>query len=85
MKVSEMLSFAKKNVPTITEQMHRNMDNLRILRNCLIHNNGVADESLGFMNLQKGQNIILSSGQLNGYGLAIREYVRTLWDHIEKL
>lgn len=83
MNVSDMLKFANKNVRQITNEMDRDMNNYRELRNCLIHNNGIADERVSFLGIPPKQKIKLDSDQLHGYGLAIRGYVNKLWEHIE--
>lgn len=51
------------------------------IRNCLMHNNGIADDRL-VPKYALGQKIILSSGDVNGYGLKARELADRIWQII---
>lgn len=50
-------------------------------RNCLMHNNGLADNRLN-PKYQVGQKIILTSGDVNGYGLQARQLALEIWELI---
>ncbi len=52
------------------------------IRNCLMHNNGLADSRLT-PTYKDGQKIILTSGDVNGYGLKARQFAYELWNKIE--
>ncbi len=51
------------------------------IRNCLMHNNGIADERISSIFI-KGEKIILSSGDVNNYGLKARNFATQLWAKI---
>lgn len=60
-------------------------DALRIandIRNCVMHNNGIADERLKSL-YPCGEKIVLSSGEVNGLGLVTRQLAKELWDKIK--
>jgi len=48
------------------------------IRNCLMHNNGFADKRLE-QEYPNGCKIILSSWEINGYGLNARRFADELW------
>jgi hypothetical protein len=52
------------------------------IRNCLMHNNGLADTRL-IPTYQEGQKIILTSGDINGYGLKARQFANEVWKKID--
>lgn len=60
-------------------------DALRVandIRNCVMHNNGIADERLKSL-YTNGEKIILSSGEVNGLGLVTRQLAKELWDKVK--
>jgi len=57
------------------------IDDIRFVndvRNCLMHHNGIADDRLAPI-YAIGQKIVLSSGEVNGYGLKARELADKIW------
>ncbi len=82
MKISDKLTFANANIPAITQEMHQNLTNARHLRNCLAHENGIADTNLGFLNLNAGDTIVLNPTMIHDYGFKIREYAEVLWANL---
>jgi len=52
------------------------------IRNCLMHNNGFADNRLT-PKYKQGERITLSSLEANSFGLKAREFARSLWDQIQ--
>lgn len=58
------------------------MEFVNNMRNCLMHKNGFADDRLKpkFANDAK---IILTSGEINGYGLMARSFAEELWTKLK--
>ena len=71
-----------RDTPAITQEMHQNLTNARHLRNCLAHENGIADSNLGFINFNAGDRIVLNPNIVHDYGLKIREYAKVLWENL---
>lgn len=78
---SEKIKFIEKNFTGISTQILSDIKFVNDIRNCLMHNNGLADNRLT-PKYQVGQKIILTSGEVNGYGLQARQLAREIWDRI---
>ncbi len=78
---SEKVKFIEKQLIGITPKILVDIKFVNDVRNCLMHNNGLADERL-IPKYQDGQKIILSSGEVNGYGLQARQLAREIWDRL---
>lgn len=78
---AEKINFIDKHLSGITPQILIDVRLVNDIRNCLMHNNGLADTRL-IAKYQVGQKIILSSGEVNGYGLQARQFAREIWNKI---
>jgi len=78
---SEKVKFIEKNLTGISTQILTDIKFVNDIRNCLMHNNGLADHRLN-PTYQVGQKIILTSGDVNGYGLQARQLAREIWERI---
>jgi hypothetical protein len=78
---AEKIKFIEKNLAGISLQGLTNIKFVNDVRNCLMHNNGLADKRL-IPNYQEGQKIILDSGEVNGYGLIARQLASEIWSRI---
>ena len=78
---AEKIKFIEKHLPGITPQILTDVKFVNDVRNCLMHNNGLADSRL-IPKYQSGQKIILNSGEVNGYGLQARQLAREIWDRL---
>lgn len=78
---SEKVKFIEKQLIGITPKILVDIKFVNDVRNCLMHNNGLADKRL-IPKYQDGQKIILSSGEVNGYGLQARQLAREIWDRL---
>jgi hypothetical protein len=78
---AEKIKFIEKHLSGITSQILTDIKFVNDIRNCLMHNNGLADKRL-YPKYQDGQKITLNSGEVNGYGLQARQLAREIWDRI---
>ncbi len=78
---SEKIKFIEKNLTGISTEIMTDIRFVNDIRNCLMHNNGLADNRLN-PKYQVGQKIILTSGEVNGYGLQARQLAREIWERI---
>jgi len=79
---AEKIKFIEKHLTGITPQILIDIKFVNDIRNCLMHNNGLADERLK-PKYKDGQKIILNSGEVNGYGLQARQLANEIWDRVE--
>ncbi|HTB52341.1 MAG TPA: hypothetical protein VK718_06160 [Ferruginibacter sp.] len=77
----EKIKFIEKNVLGLPHQILTDIRFVNDIRNCLMHNNGLADQRL-IAKYQEGQKIILNSGEVNGYGLQARQLATEIWNRI---
>lgn len=78
---AEKIKFIEKHLTGISDQILIDIKFVNDIRNCLMHNNGLADSRLN-PKYQDGQKIILTSGDVNGYGLQARQLAREIWERI---
>lgn len=78
---SEKIKFIEKNLTGISTEILTEIRFVNDIRNCLMHNNGLADNRLN-ARYQVGQKIILTSVHVNGYGLQARQLANEIWDGI---
>lgn len=78
---AEKIKFIEKHLSGITPQILIDIKFVNDIRNCLMHNNGLADKRLN-PKYQDGQKITFNSGEVNGYGLQARQLAREIWDRI---
>ena len=78
---AEKIKLIKVAYHDFDEHLVEEMTFVNKLRNCLMHNNGFADERLEpkFMN---GDKIILTSGEIHRYGLVARRFGEQLWKKV---
>jgi hypothetical protein len=76
---AEKIKFIEKHIPDLDAEIIAAIKYANDLRNCLMHNNGVADNRLS-AKYNVGDKIILTSGQVHGFGLKTRQFARDLWD-----
>lgn len=78
---TEKIKFIEKYVQGVSPRILTDIKFVNDVRNCLMHNNGLADKRLNPKYLD-GQKIILNSGEVNGYGLQARQLAKEIWDRI---
>ena len=78
---AEKLKFIEKYLPGISAQTLNDIRFVNDIRNCLMHNNGLADNRLD-PKYQAGQKIILVAEDVNGYGLQARQLAGEIWECI---
>lgn len=78
---SEKIKFVEKNLTGISTQILTEIKFVNDIRNCLMHNNGLADNRLN-PKYQAGQKIVLTSRDVNDYGLKARQLAREIWERI---
>lgn len=77
----EKIKFIEKNIDGFDQELINDLKFVNDIRNCLMHNNGLADKRLTPI-YHEGQKIILNSGEVNGHGLKARAFAEKLWQHI---
>ena len=78
MTFAEKVKLVKTTYPAFENELIENMQLVNRIRNCLMHNNGFADERLE-PNYSNGVKIVLSSGEIHGYGLMARRFGDMIW------
>lgn len=78
----EKVKFIEKNLHGISTQILTEIKFVNDIRNCLMHNNGLADNRL-IPKYTNGQKIILDDAEVNNYGLQARKLAKEIWDRIE--
>lgn len=81
LKFAEKIKFIEKHFTGITPEILTDIKLVNDIRNCLMHNNGLADKRL-IPKYNVGQKIVLTSGDVNGYGLQARQLAREIWDYL---
>lgn len=80
---SDKVKFIEKNLQGLNSQTLIDVKFVNDVRNCLMHNNGLSDARL-HPKYKEGEKIILSSGQVNGYGLQARQLASDVWGKMQK-
>lgn len=78
---AEKIKFIEKHLTGLSPNILVDIKFVNDIRNCLMHNNGLADKRLN-PKYQDGQKIVLNSGEVNGYGLQARQLAREIWERI---
>lgn len=78
---AEKIKFIEKHFTGISAQILIEIKHVNDIRNCLMHHNGLADNRLS-PDFQNGQRIILTSEDVNGFGLKARQLATEIWSHI---
>lgn len=81
LKFSEKMIFIEKHLHGLSIQVLTDIKFVNDIRNCLMHNNGLADNRLK-PKYQEGEKIVLESGEVNRYGLQARQLAREIWERI---
>jgi len=76
---AEKVKLVKNTFSDFEENLIEQMEFVNKMRNCLMHNNGFADERLE-PKFSSGEKIILTSGEINGYGLMARRFAEEIWN-----
>jgi hypothetical protein len=76
---SAKLKFIEKNVKGITASLIAEIRLANDIRNCLMHNNGIADNRIN-TKYKLGERIILVSNQVHAFGHSARQFSKELWD-----
>jgi hypothetical protein len=79
---SEKVKFLENNLKGIDLAITEEIKFVNNIRNCIIHNGGLADERLKPI-FEEGKRIILTSGQINGYGLKVRRLADEIWKWLD--
>lgn len=74
----EKVKLVKNTFSDFDENLIEKTEFVNWMRNCLMHNNGFADEKLK-PKFSSGDKIILTSGEINGYGLMARRFAEEIW------
>jgi hypothetical protein len=77
----EKLQTIKSLVKVIDGALLNDLELVSKIRNCLMHNNGIADDKLA-PKYKSGEKIILSADDINNYGWKARELANFLFDFI---
>lgn len=77
----DKIKFLDKNLIGLTLSIITDLKVVNDIRNCLMHNNGLADNRL-MPRYAENQKIVLNSGQVNGFGLQARQLAREIWERI---
>ncbi|QIL38094.1 hypothetical protein G7074_01650 [Pedobacter sp. HDW13] len=77
----DKIKFLEKNLKGLTINILNDLRDVNDIRNCLMHNNGLADNRL-MPRYTENQKIILTSGEVNGFGLQSRQLAREIWARI---
>nr|HMT11463.1 hypothetical protein [Ignavibacteria bacterium] len=81
---TDKIKFIEENISDLDQEIIADLRLANIIRNCLLHNNGIAAEKIGDK-FQKGERIKLSSAEVNAYGLKARYFASDLWEKLNSL
>ncbi len=76
---AEKISLIEKNIIGVSPKLITELRFANDLRNCLMHNNGVADDRIKGK-YKVGEKIALVSGEIHGFGLSVRQLAKELWE-----
>jgi hypothetical protein len=79
---SEKINFFERNIPSLNKDLISDLRFATNIRNCLVHNNGLADERLE-SKYKIGEKIIMNSGEVNGFGLTVRQFAKEIWAFVK--
>lgn len=78
---SEKMKLIERNLSDIDVDLIQEIKHVNDIRNCLMHNNGLADKRLN-PKYKEGEKIKFDSGDVNSYGLKARQLAKLIWDRI---
>jgi hypothetical protein len=76
---ADKIKFIEKHIIKADAKLISDLKHANDLRNCLMHNNGIADARLN-RKYTVGKKIVLTAGQVHGFGLTTRQFAKTLWE-----
>ena len=74
---AEKITFIEKNVGSIDSQIILDIRFMNSVRNCIMHNNGIADNRVA-SKFKEGQKIMFTTSELNIFGLKARQFANEL-------
>ena len=83
LRFSEKINLLKNTYRDLDEDLIKEIVFVNKIRNCLMHNNGYADERLS-PQFSNGEKISLTPDQIHEYGLKVRDFADTLWGKINE-
>lgn len=75
---TEVIKCLEKELRFFNGTEHQDMMFVYNIRNCIMHNGGVADDRVGDK-FKLGEKISLTSDDVNGYGIKTREIAEKMW------
>ncbi|MEO8666550.1 MAG: hypothetical protein ABI462_13745 [Ignavibacteria bacterium] len=81
MPFSEKILFIERNIPGVDTKQLSDLKFIHNIRNCIMHNNGIADSALQSKYKEK-QKISLNRDEVNDYGILVRETAKDLWNNL---
>jgi hypothetical protein len=81
LKFSEKIKFIEKHLPAIDAQIISDVKLMNDIRNCLMHNNAIADIRVQ-PHYKCGEKIIFTSFEANLFGVKARKFALELWAQI---
>ena len=78
---TDKIKIINKVYDNINQDMMAEIIFAKDIRNCLMHNNGIADERLK-SKYELGSKIVLNSGDIHSYGLLARKFSQQLWKRL---
>lgn len=75
---AEKIKFIEKNLPGLSTDLLIGIRLFNDVRNCLMHNNGLADKRLS-PRFEDGEKIAFDSCEVNGKGLQVRQLASEIW------
>ncbi len=82
LKFSDKIKFIEKNIPGISLELISNIKLMNDVRNCIMHNNGIADSRIVPKYIE-GQKITLTAWEVNEYGVKARKFATELWEKVQ--
>ena len=76
---ADKIKFIEQHIIKTDAKLISELKHANDLRNCLMHNNGMADARLTGK-YKVGKKIVLTAGQVHGFGLTTRRFAKILGD-----
>jgi hypothetical protein len=77
LKFMEKIEFLEKRIKGVDSELWENIKFVSKIRNCLMHNNGIANEELN-LKYKMEEKIILSLEEVNTYGHQVRTFAEKM-------
>lgn len=78
---SDKLKLIEKTLSNVDTDVIAELKHINDIRNCLMHNNGLADKRLT-SKYKEGERIIFGASDVHNYGLKARSLAGQIWDSI---